>query len=77
MGSSSTWRVQAESAYKHKGFVNFIVESLAINASRLMKYSEFAIPSCGHGVAMLESPYTNNGFANSILFSSSNMHTNL
>ena len=28
----------SESAYKNKGFVNFIVESLAINASRLTKY---------------------------------------
>ena len=57
-----------ESAYTNTGFVNFIVDSLAINASRLMKYSEFAIPSCGHGVAMLESPYKNNDFVNSIFF---------
>ena len=27
-----------ESPYKNNGFVNFIVESLAINALRLMKY---------------------------------------
>ena len=62
-----------ESPCKNKGFVNFVFESVAINASRVLIYEEFAIPSCGYGVAMLESLYTNNGSVNSIFFSSSNM----
>ena len=57
-----------ESAYKTNGFVNFVFESLAINASRLMNYQEIAMYSCGHGVAMLELPYENIGFVNSIFF---------
>ena len=62
-----------ESRYTNKGFANFILESTSQNAMRLMKYQEFAISSCGHGVAMLESPYRNNGSVNSIFFSSSSM----
>ena len=63
----------SESRYTNKGLVNFMLESTSKYASRLTKYSEFAIPSCGHGVAMLESPHKNNGSVNSIFFSSSNM----
>ena len=54
-----------ESAHRNKGFVNFIFESTAINASLLMTYYEFAISSCGHGVEMFESAYKNMGLVNS------------
>ena len=62
-----------ELRYKNNGFANFILESTSQTAIRQMKYQESAISSCGHGVAMLESPYKHNGSVNSIFFSSSNM----
>ena len=60
-----------ESRYKNKGFANFILESISQNAIRLMKYQEFAISSCGHGVAMFESRYKNKGLVNIIFESTS------
>ena len=55
-----------ESRYKNTGFANFILESTSQNAIRLMKYQEFAISSCGHGVAMFESRYENKGLVKSV-----------
>ena len=53
-----------ESAYKNKGFVNFVFESISRNAVRLLKYSEFAISCYGHQVEMFESAYKNKGVVN-------------
>ena len=46
-----------ESPYANKGFVKLVFESTSQNATCLMTYSEFAISSSGHGVAMFESRY--------------------
>ena len=53
-----------ESPYKNKGFGNFVFESTSETATRLMKYSEFVISYCEHGVAMFESPHKSKGFVN-------------
>ena len=55
-----------ESAYKNKGFVNFIVESLAIMLILARNYNGFLVDMFCPEVAMLESPYKNNGFVNFI-----------
>ena len=57
-----------ESAYKNKGFVNFIFESITRNAVRLMKYYEFSISCYGHQVEMFEARYENKGLVNSCFF---------
>ena len=55
-----------ESAYNNKGFVNFIVESLAIMLILARNYIGFLQDMFRPEVAMLESPYKNNGFVNFI-----------
>ena len=56
-----------ESAYKNKGFVNFIVESLANMLILARTYNGFLVDMFCPEVAMLESPYKNKGFVNSIV----------
>ena len=54
-----------ESAYKYKGFVNSIVESLAIMLILARNYNGFLQDMFCLEVAMLESPYKNKGLVNS------------
>ena len=65
-----TWREHGESkfesAYKNKGFVNFIVGSLAIMLILARDYNGFLQDMFCPEVAMLESPYKNHGFVNVI-----------
>ena len=48
--------------------MNFIVESLAIMLIFARNYNGFLVDMFCPEVAMLESPYKNNGFVNSIFF---------
>ena len=65
MVSWRTWREHGESLNENTGFVKFVFESTSENATCLLKYSEFTISSCEHGVAMFESRYKNKGSVNS------------
>ena len=56
-----------ESPYKNKGFVNSIVESLAIMLILARNYNGFLVDMFCPEVAMLESLYEN-CFVNSIFF---------
>ena len=55
-----------ESPYKNKGFVNSIVESLAIMLILARNYNGFFQDMFRPEVAMFESPDTNIGFVNFI-----------
>ena len=55
-----------ESPNKNTGFVNSIVESIAIMLNLARNYNGFLQDMFRPEVAMLESPYKNNGFVNFI-----------